>query len=216
MKTKIRNNTDFANNRQQFSFNLFSWFCSHEAVRDPRKAGPDEDTGPELVRAAFVRHHRRRSLRGPHVANLQPQIMRRDLIPTSVRRLTGVVVAPWLLFLSVRQRLSFSLPVRGRRPRSGGNTPEWGLALRKQVCCKFKIGLWNTSELCSDSAVCVSGCKNCVNAAAKVTFSDLCNYYLLLERCVNNCTVWWLALFQTMCTIRKNILMKKSAVLLAS
>jgi len=73
--------------------------CSHEAVRDPREAGSDPDTRPELVRAAVVCHDRRRSLRGPHVAYVQPQVMRRDLIPTRVRRRGWVSSTPLHPFL---------------------------------------------------------------------------------------------------------------------
>lgn len=49
---------------------------SNETPRDPGEARPDADTRPQLVRAAVVRDDRRRPVRGPDVAHLEPQVMR--------------------------------------------------------------------------------------------------------------------------------------------
>lgn len=51
------------------------WLCdSNEAARNPRQVGSDDDQSApeELVRATGLRDHRRRSLRGTHMAYVEP------------------------------------------------------------------------------------------------------------------------------------------------
>ena len=55
--------------------------CSHEATRNTREVGTDEDTRPELVRSAILCHHRGRTLWRADVAHIQSQILRRTARP---------------------------------------------------------------------------------------------------------------------------------------
>lgn len=53
---------------------------SHEAARDPGEARPHPNKRSQLVRAAVVRHHRWRPVRGPNMAHVQPQVMRINVV----------------------------------------------------------------------------------------------------------------------------------------
>ena len=55
---------------------IYLSLSSDEAAGGAGEAGPVPHAGPQLVRAAGVRHHRRRPLRGTHVAHLQPQVVK--------------------------------------------------------------------------------------------------------------------------------------------
>lgn len=50
---------------------------SYETTRNPRETRPDAHPRSQLVRAAGVRHDGRRSLRGSHVAHVEPQVIKR-------------------------------------------------------------------------------------------------------------------------------------------
>ena len=82
---------------------------SDEAARDSGEAGSDAHQRPQLVRAAGVRHHRRRPVRGPHVAHVQPQVVRRR---AAAPRYTA----------GARRRHS-SAADGARRHRAAGGTP---------------------------------------------------------------------------------------------